>query len=163
MSKKLLAASLAAGAGILVVAFRFESKPMYRVGDFLARDVRDQEVKVQGLLVRGSLCRVQSDCGFRFSIADHLYQSDAISHSRWSRPTLAVSHDGCFLPDTFRDQPGVAEVTVTVQGERCQTCHDFKATQLMAKCSCKYEMGADGGVHFQAPTPPLCDALKPRM
>jgi cytochrome c-type biogenesis protein CcmE len=159
MSRKLLAASLVAGAAIIVVVFQFESKPMYSYGvrDFLARDLRGREVRVGGVLVRGSLCKVEPDCGYRFAIAD-LYRQDG---SSLSQPTLAVSYDGCVIPDTFRDVPGY-DITVTVQGERCKTCHDFEATQLIAKCPAKYEMYTDGGYPPARPVP-LCDALKPRM
>jgi cytochrome c-type biogenesis protein CcmE len=164
MSRKLLAAALAGGAAIIVVAFQFESKPIYgyRVGEFLARDLRDREVKVEGLLVRGSLCKVEKDCGYRFSITDYFYAPDAAAASYEPPPTLAVSYDGCIIPDTFRDVPGY-DVTVTMQGERCQTCHDFKATQIMAKCPSKYQIPVDGGVYPSATPTPLCDALKPRM
>ncbi|HYJ11121.1 MAG TPA: cytochrome c maturation protein CcmE [Polyangiaceae bacterium] len=160
MSRKLLAASLVAGAAIIVVAFQFESKPIYsyRVGDFLARDLRAQEVRVGGVLVRGSLCKVEPDCGYRFAIADSLYGGEG---SSFSRPTLAVRYEGCVIPDTFRDAPGY-DMTVTVQGERCKTCHDFEATQLIVKCPGKYEMYPDGGYPLAGPVP-LCDALEPRM
>lgn len=162
MSRKLLAASLVAGVAIIVVAFQFDSKPMYSYGvrDFLARDLRDREVRVQGVLVGGSFCKVEPDCGYRFAIADEFSGQDASAPSSRSRPTLAVSYDGCVIPDTFRDVPGY-DLRVTVQGERCATCHDFKATQLVAKCPAKYEMPA-GGYPPALPIPP-CDALKPRM
>ena len=160
MSRKLLAASLVAGAAIIVVAFQFESKPIYsyRVSEFLARDLRAHEVRVQGVVVRGSLCKIEPDCGYRFAIADSDYRREG---SPFSEPTLAVSYDACVIPDTFRDVPGW-DFSVTVQGERCKTCHDFKATQLMVKCPGKYEMYTDGGYPPALPIP-LCDALKPRM
>src|SRR5687767_4472665 len=116
MSKKLLAVSLAGAVGIVVGAFQLESKPIYysyRVADFLSRDVRDREVKLEGLLVRGSLCRVEEDCGYRFALTDFLYQPDA--DARVHLPTLSVSYDGCILPDTLRDVPGY-ELSITVQG-----------------------------------------------
>jgi cytochrome c-type biogenesis protein CcmE len=160
MSRKLLAASLVAGAAILVVVFQSESEPVYsyRVGEFLARDLRAREVRVKGMLVRGSLCKVEPDCGYRFAIADSLYSEEG---SPVSPPALAVSYDGCTIPDTFRDVPGY-DIQIAAQGERCKTCHDFKATQLIAKCPGKYEMYTDGG-YPPAPPIPLCDALKPRM
>lgn len=161
MSRKLLAASLVAGIAIVVVAFQFESKPMYSYGvrDFLARDLRAREVRVQGVLVRSSLCKVAPDCGYRFSIADEFYGKDASAPSSGA-PTLAVSYDGCVIPDTFRDVPGY-DMTLTVQGERCKSCHAFEATQLIAKCSTKYQM-PDGGYPAARPIP-LCDEPRPSM
>jgi len=164
MSRKLLAASLAASAAIVVVAFNFDTKPLhsYRLGDYLSRDLRDREVRVEGVLVHGSLCKTRGDCGYRFSLTDQFYvPEDAAAPSPESRPTLAVSYDGCVIPDGFGEIPGY-DVTVIVQGERCQTCHDFKATQLMTKCPAKYQRPADGGLHLGALPIPLCDALKPR-
>jgi cytochrome c-type biogenesis protein CcmE len=162
MGRKLLAASLVAGIAIIVVAFQFESKPMYSYGvrDFLARDLRAREVRVHGVLVRGSLCKSEPDCGYRFSIADEFYGQDGSASSSGSRPTLAVSYDDCVLPDTFRDVAGY-DLSVTVQGERCKTCHAFNATQLIAKCPAKYQM-PDGGYPPARPIL-LCDAPKPSM
>jgi cytochrome c-type biogenesis protein CcmE len=165
MSRKLLAASLAGGAAIIAVAFQFDSKPLYsyRVGDYLLRDLRDREVRVEGALVHGSLCKARRDCGYRFSLTDQFHVTeDAAAPPPESRPTLAVSYDGCVIPDGFGDIPGY-DVTITVQGERCQTCHDFEATLLMARCPAKYQGLADGGLHLRAPPIPPCDALKPRM
>lgn len=164
MSRKLLAGSLVAGAAIIALALRFDTKPIYayRVGDFLSRDLREQEVRVQGLLVRGSLCKVEEGCGYRFALSDVYARAAGDASSPWSRPSLALSYDGCVIPDTFRDVPGY-EITATVQGERCQSCHDFKATQVIAKCPSKYEMRSEGGVHLPASPIPPCSALKPRM
>ena len=163
MSVKLLAASLVAGAVILVVAFSLESKPLYSysVGDFLKQDLRAREVKVQGVLVHGSLCKVDAGCGYRFAIAGFPYWQDASEPSSRSVPVLDVSYEDCALPDTFRDIPGY-DITVTVQGERCEACHEFSATKLMAKCPGKYQRPLDGE-HLAVSPIPRCPAPSPRL
>jgi cytochrome c-type biogenesis protein CcmE len=162
MSRKLLAAALAGGAGIIVLALQLETKPVYSlsVSDFLARDLRDEKVKLQGLLVRRTLCRIEAACGYRFTLQD----GSLTSAGELSAPaaTLSVRYDGCVIPDNFRDIPG-HDVTVTVEGERCQTCHDFKAAQIMTRGMGRYEMVFDGGAYVPSAPPPRCDALTPRM
>jgi cytochrome c-type biogenesis protein CcmE len=164
MSKKLLAASLVGAVGIVALAFQLESRPIYSygLGEFLARDLRDREVRVEGRLVRGSLCRVEEACGYRFVLTDELDQPDAEAPFPESGPTLSVSYDGCTIPDTFGDVPGL-DLTIKVQGERCQACHDFEATQIVIRCPPKYERRYDDGLQLPARPPPLCSALEPRM
>lgn len=165
MSKKLLAGSLAGAVGIVALVFSpLESKPIYALGvrDFLARDMRDREARVEGRLVHGSLCREEEACGYRFTLADLFDGADAGAQVPSSRAMLSVHYEGCVLPDTFRDIPGL-DFAITVQGERCQTCHDFAATQVIAKCPGKYELRVDGGPQSMAPPIPRCDALEPRM
>lgn|GEM_PF-6674824 len=71
---------------------------------------------------------------------------------------LSVASDEGVIPDTFLDVPGL-DIDITVEGERCQSCHDFKATRIMAKCPPKYEMKG----YWPRPAPtPLCPAL-PRL
>ena len=162
MSRKLLAASLAGCAGIWLWALLpLGAKPIYAysVQDFLARELRDQRVRVSGELVPGSLCRARADCGYRFAIADHAGRSAAAAQQELPL-SLWVSYESCALPDTFRDVPGYA-ISLTVEGERCQTCHDFQATRVFAKCSGKYEKLGDAGARPAARPPPLCQALEP--
>lgn len=149
MGRKLLVASLLAATVVLVVVFG-SSRPSaiysLSVRQFLERGLADEMVRVRGTLVHGTLCKSTADCGYRFSLQDAAQQ-------------LSVVYDGCVIPDTFRDLPGM-DVEIAVEGERCQGCHDFKATQVLAKCTGKYEMRG-----HQRPTPlpvPLCKDL-PRM
>lgn len=149
MGRKLLVASLLAATVVLVLVLGF-SKPRaiysFGVAQFLERGLVDENVRVRGTLVHGTLCKVTADCGYRFSMQD-------------AAKELSVVYDGCLIPDTFRDMPGM-DIDITVEGERCQGCHDFKATQIMAKCPGKYEMN-----RHERPTPApvsLCKDL-PRM
>jgi len=103
----------------------------------------DQTVRVQGTLVHGTLCKVTADCGYRFSLEEAGQQ-------------LSVAYEECVLPDTFRDIPGW-DVYISVEGERCQTCHDFQATRVMAKCPAKYQM--NGSLSRPAAPLLLCKAL----
>lgn len=149
MGRKLLVASLLAATVVLVLVFGF-SKPSaiysFGVAQFLERGLADETVRVRGTLVHGTLCKVTADCGYRFSLSEASQQ-------------LSVAYDECVIPDTFRDLPGL-DIDITVEGERCQACHDFKATQVIAKCPAKYEMK---GYRWPPPAPmPLCKDL-PRM
>ncbi len=156
MARKLLVASLVGAAAILALVFGL-NKPtvIYSVGVsyFLTHDMSDQRVRLKGKLVHGSLCKVEADCGYRFSIQE------------WRLPPpppaeqLSVSYDACVIPDTFREMPGM-DVEVRVEGERCQTCHDFAATNISTMCPGKYEMR-------QTPQPaqlpiPRCKGPAPR-
>jgi cytochrome c-type biogenesis protein CcmE len=133
MSRKLLVGSLVTAASALVLILG-TSKPraMYSFGvsDFMAHPRGDERVRVSGALVHGTLCNVGGRCEYRFSLSDR-------------GQALAVSFEGCVVPDTFRDVPWL-DVEVTVEGEYCQRCHAFKASSLMAKCPAKYEMKTNG-------------------
>ena len=149
MGRKLLVASVLAAIVVLVLVFGL-SRPSaiysFGVRQFLERGLVDETVRVRGTLVPGTLCKVRADCGYRFSLRDAGQQ-------------LSIAYDGCVIPDTFRDLPGM-DVDITVEGERCQGCHDFKATQVFAKCPGKYEMK---GHQWPTPEPvPRCKDL-PRM
>jgi cytochrome c-type biogenesis protein CcmE len=149
MGRKLLFASLLAATVVLVFVFGF-SKPSaiysFGVAQFLERGLADETVRVRGTLVHGTLCKVAADCGYRFSLRDAAQE-------------LSVAYDGCMIPDTFRDLPGL-DIDIVVEGERCQGCHDFKATQIMAKCPSKYEMK---GYAWPTPAPLLLCKDLPRM
>ncbi len=149
MGRKLLVASLLTATVGLVLVFGL-SKPSavysYGVAQFLERGPVDEKVRVRGTLVHGTFCKVTADCRYRFSLQDAAQE-------------LSVVYDECLIPDTFRDVPGM-DIDITVEGERCQGCHDFKATQILAKCPGKYEMK---GYRWPTPAPvSLCKDL-PRM
>lgn len=158
MSRKLLAAALTGCAGILLCVLLVpRTKPVYAysVAEFLAADVRDQEVRVSGHLVLGSLCRERADCGYRFALAGSSVPEGGSNNAGPDR-RLWVSYAGCALPDTFRDVANY-DFSVSVQGERCQGCHALRATQVIAKCPGKYEMSTNPAARLPASSPPpLC-------
>jgi cytochrome c-type biogenesis protein CcmE len=151
MSRKLLAGSLVAVVGVVTVVLRLEPKAAtyaYGVGDFLARDLRDRKVRVTGQLVHGTLCRAPTGCGYRFVLSDDARASDETADA----PSLGVHYDGCDQP--FPDLPSY-DLRLSVQGERCQQCHDFQATQVVAQCTGKYEAATYAAAPPASPTP-LC-------
>jgi cytochrome c-type biogenesis protein CcmE len=149
MRLKLLLGSLGAlGAVWVVVCGLGKPAAIYSlsVSQFVNRGIVDETVRIQGTLVHGSLCKVTADCGYRFSLRDTAQE-------------LSVVYDECTVPDTLRDVPGW-DVSISVEGERCQSCHDFEATRVFVRCPGKYEIQ---GAWSQpvAPIPP-CKPL-PRM
>jgi cytochrome c-type biogenesis protein CcmE len=165
MSRKLLIGTLLAGAGALALVFTLGPPTrIYSMGvsEFVARRISDQPVRVVGTLVHGTLCKVDASCGYRF----HLQ-----GRPRWNadvaepglRTELSVRYDGCLVPDTFREVPGL-DLEVVVEGEQCQGCHDFAASQIMTRSGGKYEMNPDGGPRVYPTSPmPRCRAHTPRM
>jgi cytochrome c-type biogenesis protein CcmE len=144
----LLVASLAGVGAVWAIVFGWGWPPViysYSVSQFLKRGLADQTVRVQGTMVRGTLCRVTADCGYRFTLTEAGQQ-------------LPVVYEQCAVPDTLGDIPG-RDVRVSVEGERCQSCHDFNATRMFVSVSGRYEMNAP--TYVPAPVP-LCHSV-PRM
>ena len=143
---------LAAVASVVGLVLQLKPKAVYAysVREFLSRDVHEREVRVSGQLVPGTLCRVPNTCRYRFALSDSARASDQTSDT----PTLAIRYDACHLPDTVRDLPGY-DLSLAVQGEACRQCHDFRATQVIAKCGGKYEAAAYAAAP-PAPPLPLC-------
>jgi cytochrome c-type biogenesis protein CcmE len=81
-----------------------------------------RKLRVDGELVPGSL-KDNSSCDWTFVI-------------KASDTTMPVHYKKCELPDTFRDRPE-GGVMVTVEGELKDGT--FQASQVMAKCTSKYE------------------------
>jgi cytochrome c-type biogenesis protein CcmE len=148
MGKKLLVASLLAVAVVLAVVFGSSKPKVYSVSvtEFLKSGMADEMVRVHGLLVHGTLCKITPECGYRFRMRDSVQE-------------LSVVHDASVDPDTFRDVPGL-DIEISVEGERCQGCHELKATRVIAKCPSVYEMKTRRPGPA-APTP-LCKSL-PQM
>ena len=92
-----------------------------------AAKLEGRKLRVDGELVPGTL-KAETSCDWRFLI-------------KASDTTLAVRYEKCELPDTFRDRPE-GGVMVTVEGELEEGT--FQATQVMAKCTSKYEAGESG-------------------
>jgi cytochrome c-type biogenesis protein CcmE len=145
MSRKVLLGTLLVNAAVLGLVFGTNvTRPIYSFGvaDFLTRPRWDERVRVQGTLVHGTLCKVEEPCEYRFALSDR-------------GQSLTVSYESCVVPDTFRDVPGL-DLRVTVEGERCQGCHDFEAAVVMAQCPAKYQLNASA-----APLPiPRCSRRK---
>lgn len=150
--RKLLVASLLSSVAIVWLVLSRAPGPgvySYEVATFLARGPRDRQVRVSGYLVHGSLCRLGEECVIEFALQGRGAQ-------------MPVRYEGCNLPGTLRETPGV-DVSLVVEGERCVDCRYFAATQVMARCPGKYEyrMKADPspcGGGGQVPLPPLCTA-----
>lgn len=84
-----------------------------------------RNVRVEGMLVKGSLKQRAEPCEYRFFIEK-------------GGARLPVRFAQCVVPDTFRDVPEM-DVQVTAEGKLSPEGH-FEATQIMAKCPSKYEM-----------------------
>jgi cytochrome c-type biogenesis protein CcmE len=126
----LLLALLAMGGGILTLVFTsFENAVVYtRHADEVVRDrakLEGRSLRVDGILVKGSLKRRDQPCEYRFSIEK-------------AGKSLPVRYPQCVVPDTFRDMPGT-DVKVTVEGQLSSAGH-LEATTIFAQCPSKYEM-----------------------
>lgn len=123
---------LVLGAGILVFVLGQDADQLTYAKDVQAA-VADQEpsernLRVQGVLVPGSLTKREEPCEYRFQVR----QKDNADGAK-----MDVRFAQCIVPDTFRDVPGIdVEVTVTGQKEGDY----FKAETIAAKCPSKYEM-----------------------
>jgi cytochrome c-type biogenesis protein CcmE len=98
-----------------------------------------RNVKVSGALVKGSLRKRDDPCEYRFELTE----------LNGKGATLPVRYEGCVVPDTFRDVPGM-DVEVTADGKVDPAGH-FQASQIMAKCPSKYEMQERAKKGEQAP------------
>jgi cytochrome c-type biogenesis protein CcmE len=132
------------GAILSLVFFSFSKSSMYAKGvDELLREKEkyagvDRAVRVQGLLVRGTLSqRNHQPCEYRFDL-ESKRQEPENSTPQSDRVVMPVRFPQCIVPDTFRDMPDM-DVMVTVEGKLSRAGH-FEASQIMAKCPSKYEM-----------------------
>jgi cytochrome c-type biogenesis protein CcmE len=119
------------GAILSLVFFSFSKSSTYAKGvDELIKEKQkysgaDRAVRVQGVLVKGTLVRRDQPCEYRFE----LQSKDVV---------LPVRFAQCIVPDTFRDMPNM-DVMVTAEGKLSSAGH-FEASNIMAKCPSKYEM-----------------------
>ncbi|MEO8900730.1 MAG: cytochrome c maturation protein CcmE [Polyangiaceae bacterium] len=126
----LLIGLLVMGGGILTLVFTsFKGSAVYSKDvDDLVREkaaYADRAVRVTGTLVKGTLVRRDQPCEYRFNIEK-------------KGVVLPVRYAQCFVPDTFRDMPGM-DVSVTAEGKLADGDH-FEASNIIAKCPSKYEM-----------------------
>jgi cytochrome c-type biogenesis protein CcmE len=149
----LLVGTLAVSATIAALVFGLSKpKAMYArgVSELVQKPLRDRPLRVEGVLVSGSLCKVSNKCEFHFRVTDRPGRAPP-----GTRSELEVRYAGCVVPDTFGDVPGV-EVEVVAEGELCDGCSYFEATHILAKCPSKYEIPrGDAGVLRRKPIP-LC-------
>lgn len=155
MRRAVMVATVVASITGMVLLVRWLDQPSViyslEVSELAARGMWDRQVRLRGMLVHGTLCKTGGDCGYRFRIADLRSQEQ-----------LQVRYAGCAVPDTFRDLPGI-DLEVTVEGERCQNCHEFEASAILAKCPAKYQIPNVDAGHLPPATPmPRCSALAGR-
>ncbi|HKY39550.1 MAG TPA: cytochrome c maturation protein CcmE [Polyangiaceae bacterium] len=130
----LLTALLVIVAGVLTLAFTGLSGAFNYTIE-VDRLVKEQaqfakrNVKLQGMLVKGTLVRRDEPCEYRFKLHDEKHKDSVIP----------VQYRQCVVPDTFRDMPGM-DVMVTAGGKLAPDGKSFEATDIMAKCPSKYEM-----------------------
>jgi cytochrome c-type biogenesis protein CcmE len=141
----LLVGLMVLGAGVLAFVFSSgEDAVVYSYGvDQLksqAADLGERQVRVQGILVPGTLVRRDEPCEHRF-----LMQKQG---AHGSEP-LAVTYAQCVVPDTFREVKGV-EVEVTAEGRLADDGH-LEASKIFAKCPSKYEMREGAAAMGKAP------------
>ncbi len=119
--------AIAAAIGALVL-FSFQDAAVYAKSVDQLVASKDQlvgrRVRVEGVLVHGSLLKRDSPCEYRFKLQNN-------------GATIDVRYPQCVVPDTFRDRPET-DVGVTAEGELARD-GSFEATQIMAKCPSKYE------------------------
>lgn len=130
----LLAGLGALMTGILVLVFNSGEDAVvysYEIDELKAQaaDLGERQVRVQGMLVSGTLTRRDSPCEYRFLMEK--------AGAKGSEP-LKVQYAQCIVPDTFRDVKGV-EVEVMAEGRLAADGH-LEASKIFAKCPSKYEM-----------------------
>jgi len=117
-----------AGAVFLLVSFSLKDAAVYAktVEQLVASkdSMVGRRVRVEGILVHGSLMKRDQPCEYRF----RLKKNNAV---------LDVRYPKCVIPDTFQDR-AETDVAVTAEGTLSKAGY-FEATQIMAKCPSKYE------------------------
>jgi cytochrome c-type biogenesis protein CcmE len=141
----LLVGLLALGAGVLAFVFNSGEDAViysYQVDQLKAQaaELGERQVRVQGILVPGTLVRRDEPCEHRFMI-----QKQGVTGAE----PLAVTYSQCVVPDTFREVKGV-EVEVTAEGRLNEDGH-LEASKIFAKCPSKYEMREGAAALGKAP------------
>jgi cytochrome c-type biogenesis protein CcmE len=137
----LLVGLLVAGGALLTLVFTtMKGSAIYDrdVDDVMAERARleGRNVRVQGMLKKGTLVRRDDPCEFRFTIIGKTGE-------------LPVHYARCTVPDTFKDMPGM-DVVATAEGTLEPSGH-LEATTIFAKCPSKYEMKQRANKGEQAP------------
>jgi cytochrome c-type biogenesis protein CcmE len=123
---------LVLGGGILSFVLGQDGNQLTYAKDVKAavenQDQDARSLRVQGVLVPGSLTKREEPCEYRFQVR----QKDNADGAK-----MDVRFSQCIVPDTFRDVPGI-DVEVTVTGQKQE--NHFQADTIAAKCPSKYEM-----------------------
>jgi cytochrome c-type biogenesis protein CcmE len=118
-----------AGGIVALVMTSFNKAAMYDMKvDQLksqAAQLGNRKVRVEGILVHGTIMRRDQPCEYRFTIAENKVE-------------LPVRYTGCVVPDTFKDVPDM-DLGVVVTGKLAAN-GSFEANLIDAKCPSKYEM-----------------------
>jgi hypothetical protein len=133
VKQKLIATAFLIVAVLVAVVLgltRTDQLSVRRLAEFLSKPAFDERVFLSGHLVQGTLCRVSDPCEVRFRISDRAAGDAGLPLGH----TLAVSFPSCIAPRPLRDAPGV-DVEVIVGGQVCATCHDFQASEVLARAS----------------------------
>ncbi len=136
----LVALLVMGGAALALVLTSFQGAAVYSKGvdELLAQkdQIGERNVRVDGILVKGSLLRRDQPCEFRFRMTKNGKE-------------LPVRYAQCVVPDTFRDVPNV-DVNVTAEGKLDGT-GQLEADKIFAKCPSKYEMQQSAAKGEKAP------------
>lgn len=122
------------GAILSLLFFSFNKDGAYakEVNDLMREKDKyagsDRSVRVQGMLVKGTLVHRPDPCEYRFEMRN----------TKGEVSTLPVRYAQCVVPDTFRDMPGM-DVMVTAEGKLNNQGY-LEASTIFAKCPSKYEM-----------------------
>ncbi len=127
----LLAVLLVLAGGVLALVFSGGEEAVvysYKVEDVKTKgaELGDRQLRVQGMLVAGSLVKRDNPCEYRFMVRDQGVTTGE---------ALQVRYPLCVVPDTFRDREGVE---VTVEGRLAPEGH-MQASKIFAKCPSKYD------------------------
>jgi cytochrome c-type biogenesis protein CcmE len=143
---------LAISALVLGIVFgTHKDTVMYDVSvrEALLQPPSDRILRVQGILRRGSLCKVVEPCQFRMVVDGSGGPGSDLSHA------LEVRYDHCTLPDTLAyDAPGI-DTVVTAEGTLGPN-HQLHATAVFAKCPAKYYWARDASAPSRLHPIPLC-------
>lgn len=146
----LLIGLLVLAGGILVFVLGQDSdKLVYskQVNEVVGEEAAlgERSLRVQGILVHGSLMKRDDPCEFRFQMRP---QDDP------EGKPLDVRYAACIVPDTFRDVKGM-DVEVTAEGKLASAeaagGSYLEAKHIFAKCPSKYEMQQRQAAGEQAP------------
>ncbi len=95
-------------------------------------ELGERNLRVQGVLVHGSLLKREEPCEFRFKMR---------AKDDPDGEPLDVRYAACIVPDTFRDVKGMP-VEVEAEGKLAKEsgASYLEAKHIFAKCPSKYEM-----------------------
>lgn len=126
----LLVSLLVIAGAVLALVLSAEGEEIYSLKvDKVVDDLgawEGRNIRVQGILVSGSLAKRDQPCEYRFKIGKE-------------EKVLPIRYAQCTVPDTFRDVRGV-DVEVTAEGRLSQQGSYLEASKIIAKCPSKYEM-----------------------